>query len=144
LRSSECITCGAQSYTEWFAISTLLRGEKSTAWQLLRAPTEQPNSGDTKLQLSKSGVGVEKVTSIRRMRFREGCWKKASAQTLFDSDRRRPADHDGQHDRSETLFHYFRLEDQVPESHLLRLIDKHISFEFVRAQPKDSYSDWEL
>src|SRR5947207_5819561 len=47
----------------------------------------------------------------------------------------------GQHDRSETLFYYFRLEDQVPETHLLRLIDKHISFEFVRRQLKDSYSE---
>jgi len=26
----------------------------------------------------------------------------------------------GQHDRSESLFYYFRLEDQVPENHLLR------------------------
>jgi hypothetical protein len=26
----------------------------------------------------------------------------------------------GQHDRSEALFYYFRLEDQVPETHLLR------------------------
>jgi len=34
----------------------------------------------------------------------------------------------GQHDRSEALFYYFRLEDQVPETHLLRLIEKHISF----------------
>jgi transposase len=47
----------------------------------------------------------------------------------------------GQHDRSEALFYYFRLEDQVPEHHLLRLIDKHISFEFVRQQVKDSYSE---
>ena len=47
----------------------------------------------------------------------------------------------GQHDRSEALFYYFRLEDQVPESHLLRLIDQHISFEFVRQQLKDSYSE---
>src|SRR5712691_9505356 len=47
----------------------------------------------------------------------------------------------GQHDRSEALFYYFRLEDQVPESHLLRLIEKHISFEFVREQLKDSYSE---
>ena len=38
----------------------------------------------------------------------------------------------GQHDRSEALFYYFRLEDHIPENHLLRLIDKHISFEFVR------------
>jgi hypothetical protein len=38
----------------------------------------------------------------------------------------------GEHDRSEALFYYFRLDDQIPESHLLRLIDKHISFAFVR------------
>jgi len=30
------------------------------------------------------------------------------------------------------LFHYFRLEEQVPETHLLRLIEKHVSFAFVR------------
>jgi len=47
----------------------------------------------------------------------------------------------GQHDRSEALFYYFRLEDQVPESHLLRQIDKHISFAFVREKLKESYSD---
>ena len=48
----------------------------------------------------------------------------------------------GQHDRSEALFYYFfRLEDQIPETHLLRLIDKHISFGFVRQQLKDSYSE---
>ena len=47
----------------------------------------------------------------------------------------------GHHSRSEALFYYFRVEDQVPENHLLRLIDKHISFEFVREQLKDSYSD---
>jgi len=47
----------------------------------------------------------------------------------------------GQHDRSEALFYYFRLEDQVPETHLLRLIDKHISLAFVREQLKESYSE---
>jgi transposase len=47
----------------------------------------------------------------------------------------------GQHDRSEALFYYFRLEDQVPEDHLLRLIDKHISFEFVRERLRASYSE---
>ena len=45
----------------------------------------------------------------------------------------------GHHARSEALFYYFRLEDQAAESHVLRLIDKHISFEFVRAQLKASY-----
>jgi hypothetical protein len=30
----------------------------------------------------------------------------------------------GQHSLSESLFYYFRIEDQVPENHLLRLIDR--------------------
>jgi transposase len=47
----------------------------------------------------------------------------------------------GQHDRSEALFYYFRLEDQVPEGRLLRLIEKHISFAFVREKLKQSYSE---
>lgn len=47
----------------------------------------------------------------------------------------------GQHSRSETLFYYFRLEDQVPENHLLRLIDQHVSFDFVREKLRDFYSD---
>jgi transposase len=47
----------------------------------------------------------------------------------------------GQHDRSESLFYYFRLEDHVPENHLLRLIDRHISFDFVRETLRDSYSE---
>src|SRR6478735_12460418 len=47
----------------------------------------------------------------------------------------------GHHARSEALFYYFRLDDNIPENHLLRLIDKHISFEFVRQQLKDSYSE---
>ena len=28
----------------------------------------------------------------------------------------------GHHARSESLFYYFRIEDQIPENHLLRLI----------------------
>ena len=47
----------------------------------------------------------------------------------------------GHHTCSESLFYYFRLEDQVPENHLLRLIDTHIDFSFVREQLKASYSD---
>jgi transposase len=43
--------------------------------------------------------------------------------------------------RSEALFYYFRLEDHVPENHLLRLIDRHVNFEFIRGKLKDSYSD---
>src|ERR1700684_1008164 len=47
----------------------------------------------------------------------------------------------GQHDRSEALFYYFRLEDQVPEGRLLRLIEKHISFAFVREKMKKVYTE---
>jgi transposase len=46
----------------------------------------------------------------------------------------------GQQPRTESLFYYFRLEDQIPEDHLLRLIDRHIDFIFVREQLKDFYS----
>ena len=47
----------------------------------------------------------------------------------------------GHHSRSESLFYYFRIEDQVPENHLLRLIDRYVSFDFVREKLHDSYSD---
>jgi hypothetical protein len=40
----------------------------------------------------------------------------------------------GQQDRKEPLFYYFRLEDQIPETHLLRLIDRHVDFSFVRTR----------
>ena len=47
----------------------------------------------------------------------------------------------GHQARGESLFYYFKLEDQVPENHLLRLIDRHVNFEFIRAKLKKCYSD---
>ena len=47
----------------------------------------------------------------------------------------------GHQARGESLFYYFKLEDQVPENHLLRLIDRHVNFEFIRVRLKDRYSD---
>ena len=47
----------------------------------------------------------------------------------------------GQRARSEALFYYFTLEEYIPQNHLLRLIDKHIDFSFVRERLKDSYSE---
>jgi len=47
----------------------------------------------------------------------------------------------GQHVRSESLFYYFKLDDYIPKNHLLRLIDEHVSFAFVRERLRDSYSD---
>ena len=47
----------------------------------------------------------------------------------------------GQHDRPESLFYYFRIEDQVPQNHLLRFIDRYVSFDFVRKKLRASYSE---
>jgi hypothetical protein len=46
----------------------------------------------------------------------------------------------GRHTPSESLFYYFRIEDQVPEDHLLRFIDDHVSFDFVHEKLRDSSS----
>ena len=46
----------------------------------------------------------------------------------------------GQQTRTESLFYYFRLEDQIPADHLLRLIDQHIDLSFVRGRVKSLYS----
>jgi transposase len=94
----------------------------------------------------KTGVAVEKVTVISTLNgnksvVKEGkkeeflamlCWITILGGVLIMM---------GQHDRSEALFYYFRLEDQVPETHLLRLIEKHISLAFVREKLKASYSE---
>ncbi len=34
----------------------------------------------------------------------------------------------GHNIRSESLSYYFRLEDHIPEDHLLRLVDRHVDF----------------
>jgi transposase len=46
----------------------------------------------------------------------------------------------GEQSRSESLFYYFRLEEQIPEDHLLRLLDRYIDFSFVRERLKTFYS----
>jgi len=42
--------------------------------------------------------------------------------------------------RTEPLFYYFRLEDQIPEHHLLRRIDRCVDFSFVRERLRGAYS----
>src|SRR5271170_7402121 len=46
----------------------------------------------------------------------------------------------GQRLRTEPLFYYFRMEDQIPQDHLLRLIDRYVDFGFVRERLKNFYS----
>src|SRR5262249_25621544 len=38
----------------------------------------------------------------------------------------------GQQPRTDSLFYYFRLEDQIPNDHLLKRLDRFIDFGFVR------------
>jgi transposase len=46
----------------------------------------------------------------------------------------------GENERQEPMFHYVRLEDMVPEKHLLRLVDEYIDFSFIREKVKHLYS----
>ncbi len=46
----------------------------------------------------------------------------------------------GQQSRTESLFYSFRLEDQIPETHLLRLIDRSVDLSFVRDRLQSFYS----
>src|SRR3989442_5195085 len=46
----------------------------------------------------------------------------------------------GRQPQTESLFYYFRLEDQIPEDHLLRLLDRYVHFSFVRERLKSFYS----
>jgi excisionase family DNA binding protein len=60
---------------------------------------------------------------------------------VLDCHSRRLATYDGA-TLPESLFYYFRIEDhQVPENHLLRLIDRHVGFQFVGDELRDSYSE---
>ena len=46
----------------------------------------------------------------------------------------------GQQPRTEPLFYYFRLEDQIPDDHLLKRLDSCVDFRFVRERLRDAYS----
>src|ERR1700732_4885738 len=46
----------------------------------------------------------------------------------------------GQQPRTQSLFYCFRLEGQIPDDHLLRLIDRHVDLSFIRERLKGFYS----
>jgi transposase len=46
----------------------------------------------------------------------------------------------GQQPRTEPLFYYFRLEDQISDDHLLKRLDRSVDFRFVRERLRDAYS----
>ena len=47
----------------------------------------------------------------------------------------------GEQAKSEGLFSYFKLADPVPRTHLLRLIDRHVDFGFLRYRLRPLYSE---
>ena len=47
----------------------------------------------------------------------------------------------GEQSKSEALFYYFKLEDHVPQTHLLRLIDRYVDFGFLRQRLRPLYSE---
>lgn len=46
----------------------------------------------------------------------------------------------GEKQRIEPMFYYVRMEDIIPENHLLRLIDKYVDFSFIRHKVEHLYS----
>ncbi len=46
----------------------------------------------------------------------------------------------GEKNKEEKLFYYLRPEDLIPEDHILRLIDKHVDFAFIRSKVQHLYS----
>ena len=46
----------------------------------------------------------------------------------------------GEKQRSEPMFYYVRMEDIVPEGHLLRLVDQHIDLGFIKDKVRHLYS----
>ena len=47
----------------------------------------------------------------------------------------------GKKDKREEIFHYFRMNDLVPDGHILKLIDKYVDFSFVREKAEHLYSN---
>ncbi len=41
----------------------------------------------------------------------------------------------------ESVFHYFRMNDLISDDYILKQIDKHADFSFVRERVKHHYSD---
>ena len=47
----------------------------------------------------------------------------------------------GKNDREHEVFCYFRLDSLIPDDHILRLIDRHVDFSFVRDGARRLYSE---
>jgi transposase len=46
----------------------------------------------------------------------------------------------GERNKEEKLYYYLRPEELIPDNHILRLIDRHVDFSFIREKVKPLYS----
>ena len=46
----------------------------------------------------------------------------------------------GEKSKEDKLFYYLRPEDLIPQNHILRLIDQHVDFSFIRTKVEHLYS----
>ena len=60
---------------------------------------------------------------------------------VLDRHSRRLLPHDGPTHQIGVAVPLLPPKNHIPENHLLRLIDRHVSFDFVREKLRDSYSD---
>src|SRR5258708_11086046 len=77
----------------------------------------------------QSFEAVEKQLFTRRSPSLRVGWRQGGRPTMM-----------GQQSQKESLFYYFRLEDQIPETHLLRRSDRWVDFSFGRARLTRFYS----
>jgi len=47
----------------------------------------------------------------------------------------------GKKDNREEIFHYFQMRDLIPDDHILKLIDRHVDFSFIREKVRHLYSE---
>jgi hypothetical protein len=87
-------------------------------------------------------VSVEKVpqlmlVAVQRSRYKQARVLDAAVHHYIW----RPAAHDGTPFPLRSVVLLLSPGRSIPENHLLRLIDRHVNLEFIRAKLKDSYSD---
>ena len=46
----------------------------------------------------------------------------------------------GKKDCDDEVFHYFHMHEMIPDGHILKLIDRHVDFSFVRERARRLYS----
>ena len=100
------------------------------------------NQTQEKRQLFLTGVSVEKVPQLMLVAGQCSGYKQARVRdAAVERYIRRPAAHDGTPIPLRSVVLLLPPGRSGSENHLLRLIDRHVSLEFIRAKLKGCYSD---